>query len=74
MYRSSRVLHTSILGKKIKKKSNFFEIKDKYRYCPYKIISLGNYFYFILGKKGKLKTPHDQVLFTLYSIIILFFS
>jgi hypothetical protein len=73
MYRSSRVLHTSILGKiknyfkKVKKKSNFFEIKDEYRYCTYKNISLGNYFYFILGIKKKLKMPHDKVLFPLYS-------
>jgi hypothetical protein len=54
------MLHTSILGKIKKyflKKSNFFEIKDEYRYCTYKNISLGNYFYFILGKKTNSKRP-----------------
>jgi hypothetical protein len=73
MHRSSWVLHTSILGKiknnskKDSKNLTFFEIKDEYRYCTYKNIFLGNYFYFFLGKKIKLETPHDQVLFTLYS-------
>jgi hypothetical protein len=59
MHRSSRVLHTPIIGKIKKrfKKSNFFETKDEYRYCTYKNISLGNYFYFILGKKTKSKRP-----------------
>jgi hypothetical protein len=64
------VLHTPILGKIKNQKSlenqSFFEIKDEYRYCTYKNISLGNYFYFILGKKNKLEMPHDQVHFTLY--------
>jgi hypothetical protein len=57
------VLHTPIL-RKIKKNSRkvlifltFFEIKNEYRYCTYKNVSLGNYFYFILGKKSNSKRP-----------------
>jgi hypothetical protein len=63
MHRSSRVLHTPILGKiksnskKGLKKQTFFEINDECRYCTYKNISIGNYFYFILGKKTNSKRP-----------------
>jgi hypothetical protein len=60
-------------NKKRFKKSNFFEIKDEYRYCTYKNISLGNYFYFILGKKTNLKRPMTKY-YSLYIHYNFFFA
>jgi hypothetical protein len=45
-----------IIQKSLKNQS-FYKIKDEYLYCTYKNISLGNYFYFILGKKQTRNAP-----------------
>jgi hypothetical protein len=50
-------LKKKLIQKRFKKIEPFLKSKDEYRYCTYKNISLGNYFYFILGKKTNSKRP-----------------
>jgi hypothetical protein len=71
MHRSSGCYTPPYLENKkiIQKKFKKIEFEDEYWYCTYKNISLGNYFYFILGKKTNSKRPMTKY----YSLYICHF-